>query len=148
MLMAAKRGLGRGLDDLLDTHDTDLPFLSAYGSADEKALSGLPPSASTDDPQDLFQALVRFLKSENAKIEIKGNIAKCEKWLKLDIVADGVQATLACVNLPLVPSDLMSPGMQAGTLSKDNSSASVIFTIWSVDARRLLSRINEHQKRK
>ena len=29
----SKKGLGRGLGDLLAQHDTDLPFLGAYGAA-------------------------------------------------------------------------------------------------------------------
>ena len=60
--LATKKGLGRGLEDLLETHDTDLPFLSNYGMADSQPAPGLPPSAKNDAPQELFQALVRLLK--------------------------------------------------------------------------------------
>jgi len=43
------RKLGRGLDELLEDNDVDLPFLSAYGDAAEEHLEGITPSTGSDD---------------------------------------------------------------------------------------------------
>ena len=52
------RKLGRGLDDLLDDNDVDLPFLSAYGEASGEHIEG---SLVATGPQDLHEAMARHM---------------------------------------------------------------------------------------
>ncbi|MDP7202730.1 MAG: hypothetical protein QGF72_01200 [Candidatus Poseidoniaceae archaeon] len=124
------RKLGRGLDDLLDDNDVDLPFLSAYGEASGEHIEG---SLLTTEPQELHAAMRRHM-DDNIPEE-----------LKIKVVENGVLLEINAENaLPLVPSDLAMPGFEKGELSDDRSSASVIITAWGVEVRRLLDRLSEH----
>ena len=124
------RKLGRGLDDLLDDNDVDLPFLSAYGEASGEHIEG---SLVATNPQELHDAMMRH---------IDGNFPE---ELRMKVEEDGVLLEVSGENaLPLVPSDLAMPGFEKGELSDDRKSASVIITAWGVEVRRLLDRLSEH----
>lgn len=124
------RKLGRGLDDLLDDNDVDLPFLSAYGEASGEHIEG---SLVTTGPQDLHEAMARHMGGE------------IPDKLVLQITEDGVLLNISTENpLPLVPSDLAMPGFENGELSADRSSASVLITAWGIEVRRLLDRLSEY----
>ena len=124
------RKLGRGLDDLLDDNDVDLPFLSAYGEASGEHIEG---SLVATDSQELHAAMRRHM-DDNIPEE-----------LKMKVGEDGVLLEVSGKNaLPLVPSDLAMPGFEKGELSDDRKSASVIITAWGVEVRRLLDGLSEH----
>ena len=146
--MAKRRGLGRGLDDLMATHDTDLPFLDSYGDADGIPEDGPPPSAGDDDSLELLSACVRLLRSEGADVDYNAEEGKAEvgTWLQLESVESGVFLKVrADTPLPLVDSDLSEAGFEGGNLSDDRGNAEVIMTRWGVPIRRLLSRLYESQ---
>lgn len=146
--MGKRRGLGRGLDDLMATHDTDLPFLDAYGDADGKPEAGQPPSVGGDDPQELLFACVRLLRSEGAEVEYNPDEDKAEvgSWLSLVCTKEGVCLSVVTDSpLPLVNSDLSEAGFVGGRLSDDRCKAEVTLTRWGVPLRRLLSRLHESQ---
>ena len=146
--MVKRRGLGRGLDDLLATHDTDLPFLDTYGEADGTPEAGPPPSAGGDDSQELLSACVRLLRSEGADVDYntEEEKAKVGTWLQLECVESGVSLTVCSdTPLPLVDSDLSEAGFEGGSLSDDRGNAEVIMTRWGVPLQRLLSRLCEFQ---
>ena len=139
-----RRELGRGLDDLIATHDTDLPFLDAYGESDGEAESGLPPSAVGDDPNELLAAFVRFLQSEGAGIKLDGDKASIGEWMEMECTGDGVKISVCSKKqLPLVPSDVHEAGFEAGNLSEDLCNVTVVLTKWGVSSRRFLSRLYE-----
>ena len=50
-----RRGLGRGLDDLMAQNEMDLPFLSAYGPASFRAFSG------AQSPQEISYIRIVFV---------------------------------------------------------------------------------------
>lgn len=144
--MAKKRGLGRGLDDLLAQHDTDLPFLEAYGTAVEGGEQGLPPGTGRDQPEELLSAIIRLLRAEGKTVTTDDG-AVVEGRLSASITEDGVVLEVqsgADLCLPLIPSDLGEPGLDAGTLSEDRSTAQVTIVQWGIPARRLLLRLCEH----
>jgi hypothetical protein len=144
--MGKRRGLGRGLDDLMATHDTDLPFLDTYGQSDGEPESGLPPSAGGDDPAELLQACIRLLNSEGAQVKTAKDRAEVGDWLVLSAIESGVEVSANSTHaLPLVASDLQEPGFETGSLSADRCLASVVLTRWGVATRRLLSRLLESQ---
>ena len=146
--MAKRRGLGRGLDDLIAPHDTDLPFLDTYGEADGTPEAGPPPSAGGDESPELLSACVRLLRSEGADVDYNSEEGKAEvgTWLQLECVESGVSLTvIADTPLPLVDSDLSEAGFEGGNLSDDRVHAEVIMTRWGVSIRRLLSRLYEFQ---
>ena len=142
-----KKGLGRGLGDLLAQHDTDLPFLGAYGAASDTHEEGLPISVGQDDPHELLKAIQRHLRSVLTKsdISIKDDSIKISDYFTATIGAEyGVDLKIRADNLPLVPSDLTSPGFIGGNLVDDRSSAEVTIIQWGIESRRLLSRLCEH----
>ncbi len=134
--MSDKRGLARGLDDLLAQHDHDLPFLDAYGPAVGDA-EGLPAGTVTDPVEQLVEAIERTLSSEGQ--------ANCE-WLIIEPKEKGVQINFESGSgmLPLVPSDLGAPGLEDGKLEPDRSRATVTIVQWGIPARRLIERLCEH----
>ena len=134
--MSKKRGLARGLDDLLAQHDHDLPFLDAYGPALDDS-EGLPAGTVTDPVGQLVEAIERVLKSQGQ--------ANCE-WIAIEPKEKGVLIKFETGSgmLPLVPSDLGAPGLEDGTLEPDRSQANVIIVQWGIPARRLLERLCEH----
>lgn len=142
------RGLGRGLGDLLAQHDTDLPFLGAYGAASGEHQEGLPASAGEDNQGELLKAILRHLRSElgsDAVIDGEGLVMVEGEWLRAEVSAKG--GVLIDVKgefpLPLVPSDLQSPGMVDGELRSDRLAASVRLVQWGIESRRFFSRLCE-----
>lgn len=143
----SKKGLGRGLGDLLAQHDTDLPFLGAYGAASGEHEQGLPASAGEDDSKQLLSAIERFLRTtlKEAEVEAEGDEVSVAGFITAEIRKEGgISFTINGSNLPLVPSDLAAPGMIAGELVDDRSSAKVTMLQWGIESRRLLSRLCEH----
>ncbi|MBA94645.1 MAG: hypothetical protein CMP21_02650 [Rickettsiales bacterium] len=134
--MADKRGLGRGLDDLLAQHDHDLPFLDAYGPSVGDS-EGLPAGTVADPIEQIVEVIHRVLKSEGQ--------ADCE-WISIESKKKGVQINVKTGSgmLPLVPSDLGAPGLEDGTLEPDRSRATVTIVQWGIPARRLIERLCEH----
>ena len=143
----SKKGLGRGLGDLLAQHDTDLPFLGAYGAASGEHEHGLPASAGEDDSKQLLSAIERFLRTtlKEAEVEAEGDEVSVAGFITAEIRKEGgISFTINGSNLPLVPSDLGAPGMIAGELVDDRTSAKVTMLQWGIESRRLLSRLCEH----
>lgn len=143
----SKKGLGRGLGDLLAQHDTDLPFLGAYGAASGEHEHGLPASAGEDDSKQLLSAIERFLRTtlKEAEVEAEGDEVSVAGFITAEIRKEGgISFTINGSNLPLVPSDLAAPGMIAGELVDDRSSVKVTMLQWGIESRRLLSRLCEH----
>jgi len=134
--MSEKRGLGRGLDDLLAQHDQDLPFLDAYGPSIGDA-EGLPVSAAIDPVDQLMEAIARLLQSEGQQDSKFISSEAKENGVQLSILSGGEK-------LPLVPSDLGAPGLEEGNLASDRSEATVTIVQWGIPARRLLERLCEH----
>ena len=134
--MSEKRGLARGLDDLLAQHDHDLPFLDAYGPAVGDS-EGLPAGTVTDPVEQLVEAIERILNSH-------GQFNR--EWIVIKPKKKGVQINFETGSgmLPLVPSDLGAPGLEDGFLESDRSRARVTIVQWGIPARRLLERLCEH----
>ena len=123
------RKLGRGLDDLLDDNDVDLPFLSAYGKASSEHLEG---GHGNESSEELYATMIR-------------HAGELPDELNLECVEDGVQLTMGSNQiLPLVPSDLTMPGFEKGELSADRKRAQVLITAWGIEVRRLIDRLCEH----
>ena len=134
--MSEKRGLARGLDDLLAQHDHDLPFLDAYGPAVCDS-EGLPAGTVTDPVEQLVESIERILNSQ-------GQLNR--EWIVIKPKKKGVQINFETGSgmLPLVPSDLGAPGLEDGFLESDRSRARVTIVQWGIPARRLLERLCEH----
>tara|TARA_B100001146_G_C15745128_1_gene249337 strand:+ start:22 stop:489 length:468 start_codon:yes stop_codon:yes gene_type:complete len=138
-----KKGLGRGLGELLEQHDTDLPFLDAYGPPEDAADDG---EASTS--AEMMDALARTLRSllgdDSVKIEDAG--IELGNHLTATCVDDVLTLTIESTGepLPLVPSDLNQLGLASGELAEDRSRASVSVVQWGIGARRLVERLCEH----
>ena len=142
-----KKGLGRGLDDLLAQHDTDLPFLAAYGEASGEHEGGVPPSAGVDNPTELLNAIERLLIAALGAdaVESSSGVLTVGDWLDARIDETGkVAIEVTGESLPLIPSDLAAPGLVEGELSEDRTSASVKIIQWGLETRRLLNRLCEH----
>ncbi|GIS27736.1 MAG: hypothetical protein CM15mP128_4950 [Methanobacteriota archaeon] len=58
---------------------------------------------------------------------------------------DGSRLTWTGQHLPLVDSDLMLPGMREGMLSPARDKAEVLLVDWTLEVRRCLERVVEHQ---
>ena len=134
--MSEKRGLARGLDDLLAQHDHDLPFLDAYGPAVGDS-EGLPAGTVTDPVEQLVEGIERILNSQGQSNR---------EWIVIKPKKKGVQINFETGSgmLPLVPSDLGAPGLEDGFLESDRSRARVTIVQWGIPARRLLERLCEH----
>ena len=123
------RGLGRGLDHLIEQNATELGFLDAYGPAPEEALG------------ELFDAACLALEAlggarSEAAFEAEG--------VKLQREAEGTRLTWYGQHLPLVSSDLQLPGMRHGALSASRENAEVLLVDWTHEVRRCLERVVEH----
>ena len=137
-----KRGLGRGLGDLMAQNEMDLPFLSAYGPASDVEED---ITQAKFPPEEIFDAVVRHLRSlgcktdsiEDRKLSIQGLIVTIDEEGVLLIFEDQLR-------LPFVPSDLASPGLSEGQIDMDGCRASVKIQAWGIEARRCLSRFIEH----
>ena len=137
-----KRGLSRGLDDLMAQNEIDLPFLSTYGPASDVEDD---ISQAKSPPEEIFDAVLRHLRSldqnfdqnQEREIQISGLLVKIEN--------NGVSLTFNhSIRLPFVPSDLASPGLIEGNLSDDGLSGNVKIQAWGIEARRCISRFFEH----
>jgi len=127
-----ERGLGRGLDHLIEQNATELGFLDAYGPTPDEALG------------EIFDAACQALSSlggagDDTSFETDG--------LRLERLEVGTRLTWSDANLPLVTSDLRLPGMREGHLSNERDEAVVTFVDWTHDVRRFLERAVEHHSR-
>ena len=124
----SERGLGRGLDRLIEQNATELGFLDAYGPTPEEALGGIrcgmpcPQRAQWNTDRGCVRNRTLLLQRE----------------------ADGTRFTWRGQHLPLVASDLRLPGMREGMLSDARDKAEVTFVDWTLDVRRCLERVVEH----
>ena len=148
--MAKKKNLGRGLDDLLSQHDTDLPFLSSYGQDEKLSLDeGLPPSTSSTNIEELMDALQRLVIEQGATFSKKTKKeSHVGSFLILKLSKEGVSLSVKSKDnaLPLVPTDLQQPGMIRGKISSNNKECKVIIVDWGVPCRRLIERLIEYWK--
>ena len=124
-----ERGLGRGLDHLIEQNATELGFLDAYGPAPEAALGELFDAACF-----ALEAL-QGQRSEEA-YEADGILLQREEG--------GSRLTWTGQQLPLVGSDLRRPGMRDGVLSPARDRAEVLLMDWTHEVRRCLERVVEH----
>ena len=82
---------------------------------------------------------------KEAEVEAEGDEVSVAGFITAEIRKEGgISFTINGSNLPLVPSDLAAPGMIAGELVDDRSSAKVTMLQWGIESRRLLSRLCEH----
>ena len=138
-----KKGLGRGLGELLEQHDTDLPFLDAYGPQEDAADDD--GASTTTEMLDAFARTLRsLLGDDSVKIEDAG--IELGDHLTATCVNDALTLTIESTGepLPLVPSDLIQSGLASGELADDRSRASVSIVQWGIGARRLVERLCEH----
>ena len=139
-----KRGLGRGLDDLMAQNEIDLPFLSSYGPASVVADD---ISQAKSPPEEIFDAVLRHLRSLKQHVEYKQEREIRISGLIVKIKENGVNLAFThSVRLPFVPSDLASPGLTEGKLSDDGLSGNVVIQAWGIEARRCISRFIEHSQ--
>ena len=137
-----KRGLGRGLDDLMAQNEIDLPFLSSYGPASDSEEN---ISQAKSPPSEIFEAVLRHLTSLGCNYTRPFDDEASISGLMMKIGDSGINLSFNHpVRLPFVPSDLASPGLNGGNLSSDGCSASVTIQAWGIEARRCLSRFVEH----
>lgn len=125
----SEKGLGRGLEHLIEQNATELGFLDAYGPKDED------PEAVFDEVVSVLRVLNPVLKKDVATIngvEVAVSNGVCTvRW--------------SGASLPLVRSDLQQPGMRSGHLDHDRSNAVVELVGWTMEVRRLLGRLVEHE---
>jgi len=126
----SERGLGRGLDHLIEQNATELGFLDAYGPTPDEALG------------EIFDAACRALSSlggdgDETTFKTDG--------LRLERLEVGTRLTWSGSKLPLVKSDLRLPGMREGHLSPERDEAVVTFVDWTHEVRRFLERAVEHR---
>ena len=137
-----RRGLGRGLDDLMAQNEMDLPFLSSYGPASEAEEN---ISQAKIPPEEIFDAVIRHLRTLGCKIESVEEGELTVQGLTVIIDEDAVRLIFEHeFRLPFVPSDLASPGLSEGQIDADGCSARVLIQAWGIEARRCLSRFIEH----
>ncbi len=152
-----RKRLPRGLDELMEQNEDDLPFLSTYGPAEEEgewAASIVGEGGMKErDGGTIFDALHRHLRAlltEDGDPELiaSEDSIKCDGVL--DLVEDESGSVIITIfsdhPLPLVPSDLSAPGMAGGDLSEGRRRASVTFEQWGMPSRRLIARIIEHHR--
>jgi hypothetical protein len=128
----SERGLGRGLDHLIEQNATELGFLDAYGPTPDEAL------------EEIFDATCRALSSLGGAGD--GTSFETDA-LRLERLEVGTRLTWSDANLPLVMSDLRLPGMREGHLSIQRDEAVVTFVDWTHEVRRFLERAVEHHSR-
>jgi hypothetical protein len=137
-----KRGLGRGLDDLMAQNEIDLPFLASYGPAADIEED---ISQAKTPPSEIFDAVLRHLSSLACKYTMHNDKEVRAIGLVGKIGKQGVNLSFKHkVRLPFVPSDLASPGLSRGKLSSNGCSASVTIQAWGIEARRIIARYVEH----
>ena len=144
----SKKKLSKGFDDLFSQNETDLSFLDAYGKTNFEYISGLPESSQNQNSDELFDVILRLLKSE--KVDIKSTSKKITlgKFLLVTKKNNQIEISIKSerLSLPLVRSDLMSPGFSDSHLSEDSMNCSLIIDSWGVAPKIFFSRIIEFYK--
>jgi hypothetical protein len=120
---------GRGLDHLMEQNATELGFLDAYGPRDE-------------EPAQVLEEIARRLKRLNATVEASVVTAG---GLRIVAESDGCHVSWSGSTLPLVPTDLVQPGMRDGRLSEARDEAHVVVFGWTNEVRRFFERAAEHE---
>ncbi|MCH1616400.1 MAG: hypothetical protein L7R83_02690 [Candidatus Poseidonia sp.] len=127
----------RGLDHLMEQNETELDFLSAYGGVDD---------GQKGDGHALLAALQRFLRAGGLETHPTDSTLDFA-WGSARAEEDGCRLVVTGEHLPLVESDLMVAGFSDGHLNRERSEVSVLLTAWSMEQRRFIERLVEHQSK-
>jgi len=144
-----KKKLSKGFDDLFTQNETDLSFLDTYGKTNSEDLSGLPESSQNhQNPDELFDAIIRLFKSEKVSIKSTKKKISLGKFLSVHKKNNQIEISIKSekLSLPLVPSDLMAPGFTDSNLSTDSMKCSVIIDSWGIASKIFISRMIEFYK--
>lgn len=125
----------RGLDHLMEQNETELDFLSAYGGVED---------GQKGDGQALLAALQRFFRAGGVETHLKESTLEFA-WGSAHAEDEGCRLVVNGQHLPLVKSDLMVTGFSEGQLNDERSQVSVLLTAWSLEQRRFVERLVEHQ---
>ncbi len=142
----SKKKLSKGFDDLFSQNETDLSFLDAYGETNLEYISGLPESSQNHQNSDeLFDVILRLLKSEKVGIKSTSKKITLGKFLLVTKKNNHIEISIKSetLSLPLVRSDLMSPGFSDSHLSEDSMNCSLIMDSWGIASKIFFSRIIE-----
>ena len=142
----SKKKLSKGFDDLFSQNETDLSFLDAYGKTNLEYISGLPESSQNHQNSDeLFDVILRLLKSEKVGIKSTSKKITLGKFLLVTKKNNHIEISIKSetLSLPLVRSDLMSPGFSDSHLSEDSKNCSLIMDSWGIASKIFFSRIIE-----
>ncbi len=145
----SKKKLSKGFDDLFSQNETDLSFLDAYGETNLEYISGLPESTQNHQNSDeLFDVILRLLKSEKVGIKYTSKKITLGKFLLVIKKNNQIEISIKSetLSLPLVKSDLMSPGFSDSHLSEDSMNCSLIIDSWGIASKIFFSRIIEFYK--
>ena len=150
-LAKKKKRLPRGLEDLMEQNEDDLPFLDVYGPAEESddGADSVLDDSTPDAPPPIFEALLAHLRigaSADETLQTDSGSFTYADRLTGQAEADGSVSLsfTAATPLPLVSSDLAVDGLTGGELATDRLSASCTVEVWSDASRRLLDRLFEH----
>jgi len=127
----SKNAKERDLDHLMEQNDTELTFLQSYGSYDDEV-----------DPEALFLAIIRWFKSQG----IQHNVTGAELTFEYGTLVKqkkGCELSFTAQNLPLVPSDVLIPGLVSGVMNEQRDTVSVVLTQWNASQRRFVERLFE-----
>ena len=142
----SKKKLSKGFDDLFSQNETDLSFLDAYGKTNLEYISGLPESSQNHQNSDeLFDVILRLLKSEKVSIKSTSKKITLGTFLLVTKKNNHIEISIKSetLSLPLVRSDLMSPGFSDSHLSEDSMNCSLIMDSWGIASKIFFSRIIE-----
>ncbi|MAS62782.1 MAG: hypothetical protein CMA34_03815 [Euryarchaeota archaeon] len=145
----AKKKLSKGFEDLFSQNETDLSFLDAYGKTNLENVPGLPESSQNHQNSDeLFDAILRLFKSEKVSMKSTKKKISLGKFLLVHKKNNQIEINIKSerLSLPLVQSDLMSPGFSDSHLSEDSMNCSVIIDSWGIATKNFISRIIEFYK--
>jgi len=145
----SKKKLSKGFDDLFSQNETDLSFLDTYGKTNLEYISGLPESSQNHQNSDeLFDAILRLFKSEKVGMKSTSKKITLGKFLLVTKKNNQIEISIKSekLSLPLVRSDLMSPGFLDSHLSEDSMDCSLIMNSWGIASKIFFSRIIEFYK--
>jgi hypothetical protein len=173
--MAKKKArLPRGLEDLLEQNQDDLPFLDSYGPAEEegdwakgvvdskaektaKKTTENPESESNDSGPgggvEMLDALARHIRSMTSNCDdlvlvVESDSLTLGSYLEAKLASKSATSLPLTFNspepLPLVASDLIAAGLSDGSLAADRLAASCTIDEWGMATRRLIERLVEH----